>query len=469
MKKENEYIKNTIILLIGKFSSQIIAFLLLPLYTYKLKTSDYGYIDLIQTYISLLAPILLLQLDSAVFRYLIEHRENNEEKKSIITNSSLFLLLVIVLIPIIASIIHKFIVINYYIYIIINLIMLIVNNYVLSITRGFGDNKTYSKSSVLSCIIMFITNFILIVGCELDARSILIGSILSNFLTSIYLCIKEKIYKYISIKKINKQTLKKLFKYSIPMIPSVISWWIVGLSDRTMIAYYISTAANGIYSVSCKFSNLINSVFSIFNMSWQETASIHINDSDACVFFSKIMTNIYKIFVILSCGIIGLLPIFFEIIIGTEYTDAYQYIPILVFANICYVADGLLGGIYVAKKMTKKVAITTVYSAIINIAINLLLIAKMKLYAACISTVIAYLIILVYRYIDVRKIIKIKFNIKTLVVYIIGYIVLLLPYYLRYRWLSLFLLLVELLFYFYDNKKVIFDYWCKIRNKIIKC
>ena len=47
MSKEKEYIKNTVILLIGKFSTQIVSFLLLPLFTYKLSADNYGYYKLI--------------------------------------------------------------------------------------------------------------------------------------------------------------------------------------------------------------------------------------------------------------------------------------------------------------------------------------------------------------------------------------------------------------------------------------
>jgi O-antigen/teichoic acid export membrane protein len=69
MPKENKYLKNTIILSIGKFATQFIAIVLLPLFTRYLSTSDYGYIDLIQTYINLFIPLFLLCFDTAVFRF----------------------------------------------------------------------------------------------------------------------------------------------------------------------------------------------------------------------------------------------------------------------------------------------------------------------------------------------------------------------------------------------------------------
>ena len=42
MNQKKELIKNTIIISIGKFSTQLVSFLLLPLYTSLLKESEYG-------------------------------------------------------------------------------------------------------------------------------------------------------------------------------------------------------------------------------------------------------------------------------------------------------------------------------------------------------------------------------------------------------------------------------------------
>ena len=71
MSKNSELAKNTFIIFIGKFCTQFISFLLIPIYTNLLPTTDYGYIDLVQSYISLLVPILILRLDSGIFRFLI--------------------------------------------------------------------------------------------------------------------------------------------------------------------------------------------------------------------------------------------------------------------------------------------------------------------------------------------------------------------------------------------------------------
>lgn len=455
MNKGKEYVKNTAILMFGKFSTQIISILLIPLYTYKLATENYGYIDLIQTYISLLSPIILLQLDSAVFRYLIDIRDKKEEKSKVISSSFWCVIFILLVSICIFLLINIFIKIKYYKYIVFNMIAMVLNMYAMSIARGNGHNKNYAISSIISSCITLLINLILIIIFNFDAKSILIAATISNAVSFGYIFTKEKIKDHVSAKYFNKKILKDLLKYSIPMIPNVLSWWIVGLSDRTIIVNFIGVAANGIYSISCKFSNLLNSVFSIFNMSWQETASIHINDEDASTFFSNMIINIYNLFVIISCLIIGFLPVAFNIAIGENYMEAYQYIPILLIGNICSVLVGLFGGIYVAKKMTKKVATTTILSAIINIGINLLFVKKIGLYAACISTLISYFAMVIYRYYDINKIIKIKIYTKKSLIYLIGFLILLIPYYLKKEIISVIASLLLVVVYLMDNRKFV--------------
>ena len=79
MNKNKELVKNTIIIFIGKFCTQFITLLLLPLYTHFLSTEDYGYIDLIQTYLTFFIPLILLKIDAGIFRFLIDARKSEEE------------------------------------------------------------------------------------------------------------------------------------------------------------------------------------------------------------------------------------------------------------------------------------------------------------------------------------------------------------------------------------------------------
>ena len=466
MNKNKELVKNTIIIFIGKFCTQFITLLLLPLYTHFLSTEDYGYIDLIQTYLTFYIPLILLKIDAGIFRFLIDARKSEEEKNKIITNGIFIMFVELIISTILFAVAVKIFSIKYSILIVMNLISLSVLTFLLQIVRGIGKNKQYSFSSIIAAIVTIVLNLIFLVGFHKNGKYVLIASLISNIICTIYLLIVNKILKNVKIKYIDKKLIKDLLKYSIPMIPNELSWWIVHVSDRTIISYALGVAANGIYSVSCKFSNILSSIFNIFNLSWQESAALHINDTDKDEFFSNVINKVFNLFICFCIGILACLPFVFELLIKDSYREAYKYVPILLLANIFSVLIGLIGSIYVAKKMTKEVAKTTMIAAIINLTIDIALIKVIGIYAAAISTLVSYMLLAIYRYIDVQKYVKVKIPIKNIVVNSIIFILVVVLYLYNNIALNVINLLLCILYAIIVNKELLIEFKKVIGKKV---
>ena len=207
--KNKELLKNTFIIFIGKFCTQFISFLLVPLYTKYLITSDYGYVDLILTYISLILPILILRSDSSIFRYLIDERDNKKER-------AIIQIFALVLLSTITNMIFK---IQYIVSIILSTIMYAFSSMALQYIRGIGDNIGYSIASIISGITTLIVNIVLIVLLKVGGVSILISTIIANIFCVLYIAFRTKVYREIRRDSFSEKKLKKMLKYSIPMIP----------------------------------------------------------------------------------------------------------------------------------------------------------------------------------------------------------------------------------------------------------
>lgn len=467
-KKSFELIKNTVIIFLGKACTQLISFLLLPLYTKYLITEEYGIVDLITTYVALLVPVLTLQLEMATFRFLVDNRENNNRKVEIISTVLKLILIMSILVLLIYLIVVQFINIKYK-YLISGVIFsCIYSSILLQIARGFGENIKYSIGCCVSGISTVILNVILIVGLKMSADGMLISMILANTLTFIYLIISLKLNKFFKLKTFDLNLSKQLLKYSIPLVPNGISWWIVNASDRTIISSFLGVASNGIYAVSNKFSSLFMGVFNVFLLSWTESTSLHIEDEDRNDFFSKTMNMIIRLFITLCMLIISVMPFVFSILIDKKYNEAYNNIPILLIAMLFNIVVGLDSAIYIAKKMTKQVMYTSLISALINVVINLLLIRYMGLYAASISTLIAYAVMALYRNYDLKKIVNIKWDRKYIYKSIICFIMIVLVYYINIFWLNVISLLVVLIYSIISNKEIIMEIFNKIVNKLQK-
>lgn len=452
MSKGKDLAKNTAIVSIGKICTQLITFFLLPVYTAVLSNEEYGVVDLLNTLTSLLLPIATLQIEQGIFRYLLDCRENKEKQTTLITTVSKFILVqsaICILIFLCASpFIHN----EYKYFLMANLLMGILSSISLQICRGLGDNKTYAVGSFITGALTVILNVIFIVAFKWGAYGMLIATAISNLLCAIYVFVKKKIYKYIDIKQNDKKLLKDIVKYSVPLIPNMISWWIVSASDRTIISAVIGVAQNGIYSAANKFSGIFSTLYSVFNLTWTESASININSEDRDEFFSKIFDFIVRFFGSLCLGTIAVMPFVFGILVNEKFEESYYQIPILILGSVFNILVSFLGSVYVAKKLTKEIAKTSIIAAIINIVVNIALINQIGLYAASISTVIAYFAMFIYRWIDVKKYVSIKTNKALIAVLSVSFLVAIITYYLKMKIISIVALLAVIIIAIYINK-----------------
>ena len=453
MNKKKQLAKNTIIIFFGKVCTQLISFFLLPLYTAYLATSEYGLVDLIQTYVTLLVPIITLELEMSIFRYLIDSRSSDKDTKKLISNNFYVLGISLSVFSILYIIITCFVTIPFRWIILIDIIVCVLSGNFLQVARGFGKTVDFSISCILTGLTTVVSNIFLICFMGMQAEGMIISMALANFICSLYLFLRLKLYSKIDFKLVDHKLLKEMYKYSIPLIPNGISWWIVNVSDRTIIAWILGAGANGLYAISNKFPTIISSLTGVFNLSWSESAALHINSKDRDEFFSDIFNTIMKLFIALGVGMIACMPFVFPILINSKYNGAYNYIPYLVLGSVFNVAICLYSQVYLAKKLSKQVASTAILGAIINIVINVVFIKYIGLYAAAISTAVSYFVMMLYRHIDLKKYVNIKLEnglvIKSILIFTFSIIL----YYQHNIYLDIFNLLVVCFYAYISNKE----------------
>ena len=452
MSKKKELAKNTIIIFAGKVSTQLISFLLLPLYTSYLVTEEYGFVDLITTYVTLIVPIITLELEMSVFRYLVDARKDKEETKKVFSNNFLILLVSLLIFAIGYLIVTCFWKFDYRFLILFDIIICTFSGNFLQIARGVGRTLDYAISCIITGVSTILLNILLIVVFRLGAFGMITAIAVANGLGALYLFIRLKMWQYVDFKKKDKKLIKEMYHYSIPLVPNGISWWIVNASDRTIITAILGTAANGIYAVSNKFPTILSSLLGIFNLSWSESAALYINSPDRDEFFSDISNTVTKLFTCLGVGMIACMPFVFPILVNSSYDEAYYYIPILVLGAVFNVIICLYSAVYIAKKMTKQVATTSILGAIINIVINIGLVHFIGLYAAALSTAISYFVMMVYRHYDLKKYMNITYEKGLLFKTICIFTFVIIIYYQRNIYLDIISLVVVVIYSVYMNK-----------------
>lgn len=408
MNREKELVKNTAIIAIGKVSTQFISFFLLPLYTACLTTVEYGEVDLNNTIRSLLIPIVTLMIEQAVYVYMMETRGNVERNSEIVTLGIMMTTLQCGIFTVVFWLLSPVISVPYKLYLYLNIVAAAYSGLLLQITRGLRDTSAYSIGGVITSFVTIVLNVVCIVYLDWGARGMLIATFIGNVACILFVFIYKKLWGYFNWARINWMLVKKFLKYSFPLIPNQLSIWLISASDRLIVSFVLGNHFTGILAVVHKFPQVFSTAFNIFHISWTETVILHIDDKDNSWFLSDMISKIVCFFASIAIGINCIVSISFSWLIDASYAEAYNQIPINILAILCNVMVGLLGAIYVAKKATVEVAKTTIISGLINIITHLMLIKFIGLYAASISTLLGYAIMMVYRYIDVQKYVRIR-------------------------------------------------------------
>ncbi len=460
MTKGKELIRNTGILFIGKISTQFVSFLLLPLYTARLATQEYGTLDLYTTIASLLMPFLTLQLEQAVFRFLLTAEE---DEKSVLSSTAIFLFLsslflIAIFIPIsqLVTIQFKGQVLMYY-------ITMLFSTVSQQLPRGYGRYSLYTLVAFLSSTISIIFSVLFICGFNQGIEGILTARIISGIFCVIFVLIKSNLWEKFRLRYFSKKCLKSMLTYSTPLVFNQLASWVVNSSDRFIIIAILGISTNGIYAIANKFFSLITTTLNIYNLAWTESVTKTLHDSDRNTYYNKVFSLTTSFFLMAAAGVSSGIGIFFKYFINANYDAAYYQIPILVYAAMFSGLSANVGSIYIAYKKTKEISYTTILTAVINVIIHLGLIGFLKLYAASISTLFSFFAMFLYRIYRLRNIEKLHFDVKVLVPQIPFGIFALVTYYMRNIVLQLiaFALLVTYAVYFIFNKET-FQYQFKL-------
>ncbi len=448
---KQELARNAIILTFGKICTQFVSFLLLPLYTALLIPEEFGIVDLFNTYITLLVPIFNWQFENGLFRFMLDCRNDREGQSKLFSTVLTTNIAQIAIYLAFYLVFERFIHSEYKIFLALDVCGNILLNTMLQFPRGLGKNGVYSIASFISAISTVLLNILFIVGMSMGAYGMFMATLLSKVITIVYLLLMTKAWTYYSFHALNRVIFKEVFKYSIPLVPNNLSWWVVSVSDRTIVSTFISITANGIYTVANKFSTMYITFYNVFNLSWTESVALHLKDADGPGFIREMINTLFKLFSSICIGIIACMPFVFPIMVNQQYSEAYFQIPILMVAVLFQVVVGLYSAIYVSMKKSVEIAKTSFWSALINIAVDIALINSIGLYAASISTLVAYMTMAVYRYHHLKRYVSIEMSGKTILLTIAMTVFTMISYYINHTVLNTFTLFIAVFYAMFIN------------------
>lgn len=413
-RRYSELKKNTFIIALANLGSKAISFILAPMYSYYLSTSEYGTMDLITTTASLLMPMLCLDIYEAAFRFANDDRY--DEKTVFSSCFSLGMSLSVIIISVVFVLHLSF---NMHADVMFSVLAACfdANYYILSqFARGRGKMKIFAFSGMLSSIIILLFNILLLVLLHYGLSGWIAAYLLAKAAVCLYLYVAVRGWTLFSVRKISREFYKEAFIYCLPLLPNASMWWIMNASDRYMIAWFTGTSANGIYAVANKIPAVLSVFENIFYQAWQTSAIQAVDDKKRDTFYSEIFTDY---FILLSVGMAVLLMIlkpFIVFLFAPSYRTAWQCSSILVACVVVHALGGNLGTLYTVFKNTKGALFTSAAGALVNIILNYIFIPAGGITAAAVTTFTGYMVVLLYRWIDIKRFVHLHISFRLVIV-----------------------------------------------------
>ncbi len=403
--------KNITYLFIGSFSTKILNFLLVPLYTSVLTTREYGVYDSFNTTIGIVLPILTENIVDAVFRFTIDEN-NKDDAISVGIKYNVWGLLWIIVFGIINHFLGLILILDDYIGLFVLLYLgTACTQYMTAVARGLGKILDLSISGILSTITLLGLNILLLLEIKMGIHGYIIANISAMAVQTVYLVVRMQLWKHFSI-HYNKTIKKDMLKYSRPMIANSISWWVNNASDKYVVIFFRGLAENGIYAIASKIPQILNALQSIFSQAWTLSAITDFDSEDRNEFF-KNMYSAYNLALTLSCSLlIAIDKILANLLYSKDFFIAWKYVPFLLISILFGSLAGYIGGIFAAAKKSDVYAKSTTIGAIINTVLNFLLVPFIGAMGAALATAISFAAIWGFRLKDLRKILKLRIKLK---------------------------------------------------------
>ena len=164
----------------------------------------------------------------------------------------------------------------------------------------------YTIGNISFVIVMAIAVFFFVKILSMGLAGILMGYAVGNMAAVIIMALKSNMYTYINLKYFSKLKMLPLIKYAVPMIPNAISWWIINVFDRSLVTAVLGSSMNGIYAIANKVPNLCQTFMSVFHLSWQQSASEALSDSDRDKYYSNTLNELASILISVCIVVISI-------------------------------------------------------------------------------------------------------------------------------------------------------------------
>lgn len=413
--------KSTIWYSAGNLFSRFIGFILLPFYSHLIPKEAFARYALIMSAYAVLAAVYQGGIFSGFTKYFVEASDINARKKIF---SSVFLVILIsaaafsLIITLFAAEIADLVTSSVYDndLIIIAAWMLFFDTLYMTILHLLKTLELPGKVIIVttfSAVINVLLNLYFVYIIHIGINGILLAQLISGgFALTILLPVIKEYYSG----RFDKETIKSILYFSIPLLIAGILSTLVDVADRFILDALMDKEAVGIYSFSYRIAIVMNIFIISYRTAWTPLSIRLYNNNQNFSTYSgkslnKLIGILFFIFIVVSLLVDDLfhLKIAGITFFSQEYEPGLVIIPFILAG---YAFSGIISFYSVYPYVSGKsihFLVTDAISFGVNIILNLLLIPVWGITGAAVATAISFLAGAIYLRI-ISDDIKIKYE-----------------------------------------------------------
>lgn len=311
----------------------LVTFFMVRLYTGVLTPAEYGTGDLLITTVSLLMPFVSFGISDGVFRFLPEYPRAKKSIFSIgiytVTAGAAVLAALLPLLRLVESLQGYSLMLAFLT--LAACYHAVCEQYV----RAAGDTLLYAKQGLLNTVLVVSLNLLFLMVLRLGVSGYVLSVGLADTLCTAYLVCRQRLWQRLTLRP-NRKLLKRMLRYSIPLIPTTVFWWITSVSDRYMISAMLGSEANGICTVANKLPSLLTLLSGVLMQAWQYSA---VSESKSSLqaqaeFYSNVWLGLLSMLFLVCSAMVALTKIEIRILADAAYQEAWRYVPVLCAAML---------------------------------------------------------------------------------------------------------------------------------------
>jgi O-antigen/teichoic acid export membrane protein len=412
----NKYSKlagNTLIFAISSFSSKLLTFIVQPFLTYAMRDIEsMGISKLLSQCANLLIPFVSMGMSNAIIRFGLDR---GNSKKQVFTNGLLTILLgycILLLCWPVASLIPEMR--DYGVYLYIYVLTSCLRTLCTQFVRSRQRNKLVAIDGILCTFSTLMFYVLYLVVLDWGAPGYLLAIICGDLVSSIFLFTSDRLWQYIDFKRINRALWKEMLRFSLPMIPAQISFWVINASDMFYVRYLCDgwggrsgSAWSGLLSTGYFMPTILNTLGLIFYDAWQLSAVTE--ETDRETFFSQIFRAYSSVMFCCAAGILWLCRPMMHIM-KSSYYEAWRFVPFLTIAATFTCFNQFFNSIYVVYKRSTNSLYTMLAGAIANCIMNYFFIVWWGPIGATYASFLGLFLVFVLRAINTRGLLVVDFS-----------------------------------------------------------